>query len=228
MMATDGGHQEARTDLDHPGYLRHCVYPRCQTTFHAIRGPADDWRMGTSGPLGSEYICPVHTPVVLVHQPTWTHVDSTLVGVRCSCGEWEWRPAERTPHGVYLETWKFHLTQLAGRVPPALPAGGRMFSYNYTENGLDSSGRLSIGADLNLFLDAVRWTARSRVIRPVTIQRHVRVGWVKAIRLTILLEQEGMIGPPDDGGGHQPLVTADSLDAALERVRETAAAEDVQ
>ena len=40
-------------DLDHPGYLRHCAFPGCEATCHAITGPADgrQWYMGNSGPI---------------------------------------------------------------------------------------------------------------------------------------------------------------------------------
>lgn len=97
-------------------------------------------------------------------------------------------------------------------------------SYNYAEDGWDGTGRLRIGPDSDLLLDAARWVARAQVVRPDTIQRHVRVGFVKAVRLTLLLEQEGLIGPRE-GWGHKPLVMPDSLPAALEHVREAAARE---
>ena len=59
---------------------------------------------------------------------------------------------------------------------------------------------MAIGHDLNLFLDAAEiiikrrtWSGNPfRVINQNTIQRHVRVGWVKA-GLLLLLEDYGIV-----------------------------------
>lgn len=82
--------------------------------------------------------------------------------------------------------------------------------------------RLAIGHDLDLLLDAVRYASTARRVSSSTIQRRVRVGWVKADRLRLLLAQEGIIGPADSRNCHEPVVTADGLAAALERVRSAA------
>jgi hypothetical protein len=101
-------------DLDHPGYLRHCVFPDCKAEYHAIRGAADGrrWYMGNSGPVHGKYICPDHIAIVRAHQPGWLRVDEPLIAMRCACG-WEWTPEERSPAGVYLETWKFHVRDVS-------------------------------------------------------------------------------------------------------------------
>ena len=64
--------------------------------------------------------------------------------------------------------------------------------------------RMEIGYDLDLLLDAARlvingrtwpgWTGRQlRVIDQAAVQRHVRVGFAKAGRLLLLLEDFGII-----------------------------------
>lgn len=60
---------------------------------------------------------------------------------------------------------------------------------------------MAIGHDLDLFLDAAEiiikrrtWSGNPfRVINQNTIQRRVRVGWVKAGRLLLLLEDYGIV-----------------------------------
>lgn len=92
--------------------------------------------------------------------------------------------------------------------------------------------RLPIGSDLHLLCEAARAviTGRWRTGRPVrtisasALQRHIRVGFAKAQRLMLLLEQEGVIETRFSKPGWQwrCLVPPDGLDAALERIRQSA------
>lgn len=91
--------------------------------------------------------------------------------------------------------------------------------------------RLPIGEDLNLLIAAARMviTGRDlagrdiRVICASGIQRHLRVGFAKAARLIGLLEQQGIIRRlAEPGWQYECLVPADGLDAALERITQSA------
>jgi hypothetical protein len=89
---------------------------------------------------------------------------------------------------------------------------------------------LPIGHDLDLLLQAARAviTGRVRVISQLNIQRRLRVGFVKAWRLLVLLEQEGVIirsGVGPSGTGLECAVPRRDLDAALVRIRRSASTE---
>lgn len=85
--------------------------------------------------------------------------------------------------------------------------------------------RLLIGHDLNLLLDAAKVAVSRKFTGPASIQRRVRVGFVKAQHLTLLLAQEGIIDRQPDGRGHRVLIQPDGLDVALDRIREAAGKE---
>ena len=87
-------------------------------------------------------------------------------------------------------------------------------------------GRLTIGHDLGMLLDAAAVAVKVGSVSDMSIQRHIRVGFVKAGRLRLLLAQEGIIDPSRSGSGrHQSLVAPGGLDAALSRIREAAGKE---
>ena len=86
--------------------------------------------------------------------------------------------------------------------------------------------RLTIGHDLGMLLDAATAAVRVGSVSNSSIQRHVRVGFAKAGRLRLLLEQEGIIDSSrGTAGRHQSLVAPGGLDAALSRIREAAGKE---
>jgi S-DNA-T family DNA segregation ATPase FtsK/SpoIIIE len=79
-------------------------------------------------------------------------------------------------------------------------------------------GKIPIGRDLDLLCDAARMALSHRGrIGPAVIQRKVRVGFAKAARLMILLEDYGVIGQvgPD---GRADMVTTEGLPAVLARL----------
>ncbi|MGW4663215.1 DNA translocase FtsK [Streptosporangium sandarakinum] len=75
-----------------------------------------------------------------------------------------------------------------------------------------------IGEDHRLFLDAARAAVSSRSASAPMIQRKVRVGFVKALRLLILLEDAGIVGPHSSTSGRTVLVQADALSEHLTRL----------
>lgn len=92
----------------------------------------------------------------------------------------------------------------------------------------------AIGADLDLLCDAARAVARRRAAATTgagSVQRKVRVGWVKAKRLVILLERYGVIGPAPGGcgaydcGKHPVLITEAQVPETITRLRKIASNE---
>jgi hypothetical protein len=92
--------------------------------------------------------------------------------------------------------------------------------------------RMEIGHDLDLFLNAARlvisrrsWSGRPlKVVTQNSIQRHIRVGFVKAGHLLLLLEDFGIIawsGP----SRYACTVEAGDLEARLTEIREASATE---
>jgi len=85
--------------------------------------------------------------------------------------------------------------------------------------------RMPIGHDLSMLLDAACIAARFDHVTAAQLQRRVRVGFVKAGRLVLLLEQEGLIVRTRVAGRFRSLIGPGELSAALERIREAAAKE---
>src|SRR5580692_168073 len=84
--------------------------------------------------------------------------------------------------------------------------------------------RVPIGADLDLLLAAARAVTARRSIGPGSLQRGLRVGFAKADRLVLLLEQEGLIARV---GARRwtCLIRPGGLDAALDRIRKAGASD---
>ncbi len=77
-----------------------------------------------------------------------------------------------------------------------------------------------IGRDIDLLCEVVtRLGARgSTTTRATHIQRVVRVGWVKALRLIDLAADRGLLGPPDNHR-YPVLFGWDDVAAIVERLR---------
>ena len=94
--------------------------------------------------------------------------------------------------------------------------------------------RMKVGHDLDLLLDAARlvisrrtWSGRPfKVITQNTVQRHVRVGFVKAGRLLLLMEDFGIVSRSGAGRFDCAIEAAD-LDAKLAEIRTAHAGETV-
>lgn len=85
--------------------------------------------------------------------------------------------------------------------------------------------RTPIGYDLGLLCEAVEVVTRFQRADRSLLQRRAGVGYVKAGRLLLLLEDYGIIGPADTPGRHPVLVAREDRDAALARLREIAGKE---
>ncbi|MFI6518961.1 DNA translocase FtsK [Spirillospora sp. NPDC050679] len=88
----------------------------------------------------------------------------------------------------------------------------------------DRAARAEIdaGYDERLLLDAAGMVIEAQRVDQNWIQRHVRVGFVKAGRLLELLEEAGVIGPlpATRAGQRQVLIPREQREAALARLRE--------
>jgi DNA segregation ATPase FtsK/SpoIIIE, S-DNA-T family len=83
---------------------------------------------------------------------------------------------------------------------------------------------MPIGHDIDLLCDAVEVATRLQQASATVLQRKVRVGFAKAWRLLLLLEDYGVIGPAVRGK-HRVLVASDDHAATIARLREIASKE---
>jgi S-DNA-T family DNA segregation ATPase FtsK/SpoIIIE len=80
--------------------------------------------------------------------------------------------------------------------------------------------RVDAGHDLGLLCDAVEVVGKARFAHQDLIQRRVRVGGFKAMRLLLLMEEAGIIGPFANGQRRRDvLITQDQVPAALAELR---------
>ena len=88
--------------------------------------------------------------------------------------------------------------------------------------------RMEIGHDLDLFLDTARlvigrrtWSGGSwKAITQNSVQRHVRVGWVKASRLLRLLDDFDIVASLDGSiERFTCAIDAEEMDAKLAEIR---------
>jgi hypothetical protein len=88
---------------------------------------------------------------------------------------------------------------------------------------------LPIGRDLDLLCDAVTWASERQFINQRTIQRRVRVGFLKAQWLLLLIDDYGITGGQPSGRweSREVLITAEQLPAKLTELREYARKEAV-
>lgn len=84
-----------------------------------------------------------------------------------------------------------------------------------------------IGDDLDLLLDAATDVITCQFTTPSTLQRHIRVGFVKAGWLMNLLEERGIVGPARARPrlDRDVLVPREGLAQALAGIRDEAAKE---
>lgn len=80
------------------------------------------------------------------------------------------------------------------------------------------------GDNLALLCQAAEMVISTQFGSPSMLQRRVRVGWAMASRLMDLLEQAGVVGPPEGAKSRDVLVTPDQLLAVLATLRGEAAA----
>lgn len=88
--------------------------------------------------------------------------------------------------------------------------------------------RMPIDHDIDLLCYAAEWAAwhPASPIGLTTVQRRVRVGFVKAQRLLLLMAEYGITGPPVGSPPRQPvLTTREELAGKLAELRDIAGRE---
>jgi DNA segregation ATPase FtsK/SpoIIIE, S-DNA-T family len=86
--------------------------------------------------------------------------------------------------------------------------------------------RMPIGYDIGLLCDAVEVVTRLQQASATVIQRKLRVGFVKAGRLLLLLSDYGITGAPDSRGRYPVLVAWEDHAATIAQLREMAGKEE--
>ncbi|MER5649640.1 DNA translocase FtsK [Streptosporangium sp. NPDC002524] len=118
------------------------------------------------------------------------------------------RTAPRPPQTLTAD-WLALVEKLAGEVP-----GGGLLAGEVPGGGLLAE----IGDDRGLLIEAAAAVARLSQTSAPRIQRKIRVGFAKAARLLDLLEQCGIVGPPQEKGTREVLVKIEDLPAVLEKL----------
>lgn len=99
-------------DASHPGYLRRCMLPGCEASFHILTGEGlrgvPGWRQMKFVVPG--YYCPAHSPELVSgeHLPNWLDRDAPR-GVTGS--GWEWKPEVPSTQGDHAGQWLNHLVK---------------------------------------------------------------------------------------------------------------------
>ena len=79
------------------------------------------------------------------------------------------------------------------------------------------------GADLNLMLEAGALVADLQFAAVSTVQRKLRVGFAMATRLLDLLEDWGVVGPPEGSRARDVLIRPEEWPAFAEKIQTRAA-----
>ena len=152
----------------------------------------------------------------------WT-VPQYLDGPAKVLGELPWQD-ELSGHGHDPVSAAIDFATAAGVIGEEIAtATGLQASVTAGESGTGAEdGPAAPGADAALLVQAAELVISTRFASPSMFQRKLRVGFAKAARLMDLLEEHGIVGPPDGSKAREVLVGSENLDAALAALRDAA------
>ena len=81
---------------------------------------------------------------------------------------------------------------------------------------MNAETRERVGYNMSLLAEACRFAVAREFVSYSSVQRKLRVGFVKATTLVLLMEDIGVVGPPDAKGKRPVLATAGDLPPLLE------------
>lgn len=103
----------------------------------------------------------------------------------------------------------------------AYPYCGDCLAYYQDRSDTPTGPTMQIGADLDLLCEAVTMAASGYKISRLNVQRRLRVGFAKADRLVLLMEDHGVIGA-QERGVHEARIGQPALADTLARLRAAA------
>jgi S-DNA-T family DNA segregation ATPase FtsK/SpoIIIE len=100
--------------------------------------------------------------------------------------------------------------------------GTPAFDPAFAETKLKSSGaaRDEGGAEDELYAEAVTWIVRAKQASTSLLQRRLKIGYSRAARLLDLMEEKGVVGPPEGSKPRKVLINADTAGLESEDMEE--------
>jgi S-DNA-T family DNA segregation ATPase FtsK/SpoIIIE len=91
--------------------------------------------------------------------------------------------------------------------------GAPVFDPAFSDSKLKSSGKAEgeDGEEDELFSEAVSWVVRAKQASTSLLQRRLKIGYSRAARLLDLMEERGVVGPPEGSKPRKVLVSSDSI-----------------
>ena len=122
------------------------------------------------------------------------------------------KPEPHRVHGSYVSSEEIErvVTFLKGQGGPVA----------VDDSALEQAVTLDSDADDDLYEEAMRLVVLHQQASTSMLQRRLKVGYSRAARLLDLLEERGVVGPPDGAKGREVFVTEQELEARRSRVSE--------
>jgi S-DNA-T family DNA segregation ATPase FtsK/SpoIIIE len=98
--------------------------------------------------------------------------------------------------------------------------GAPVFDPAFSDAKLKNAGHTGgeNGEDDELFSEAVSWVVRAKQASTSLLQRRLKIGYSRAARLLDLMEERGVVGPPEGSKPRKVLVSSDDSGAGNEEL----------